>query len=167
MGVIRVATIVPGHRSSTAEGKFRCPHSPSSAPKNTGLHSPTRTQRRSALDRRTTTGSGEVGEGASGSLLAQRSRGDESNGLDSEGGQSLERIALLKLGEGSGRTISWERGRSISMERRRSRPQSPGFRWMKSGRKDSSVSPTYLSFLSFCREYIVAPTFASRLLGNC
>lgn len=49
-----------------------------------------------------TNGSGGVGEGFSSSSFAPRSRGDESNGLDSEGGQSLERIVLLKFGERSG-----------------------------------------------------------------
>ena len=107
------------------------------------------------------TGSGEVGIEASGSSFALTSRGDDSNGLDSEGGLSLERIVLLKLGERSGKSISWEGGRSISSTGRR-RPR-PGFRWMK------SVSPTYL-FLSFFlsrmyRSSDIRVTFVGELLS--
>ena len=62
------------------------------------LHNPARIQIRSILDTRKTSGSGESETGArSSASFARRLRGDDSNGLDSEGVETLEAIDGTQL----------------------------------------------------------------------
>lgn len=94
------------------------------------LHNPARIQIRSILDTRKASGSGESGTGGlSSASFARLLRGDDSNGLDSEGVETLEAIDGAQLWGEVGQYYRMGKGRGVLVRAgRRSRLKTPLFR---------------------------------------